>query len=152
MTLTTILCLRERPGKIFTPFLTFLPISVHTSSHFPGHPQDPIQATVPEKGTGAVPQTTGMVASETGAPVPHPRAEMFLCRVPSQSPLHSSSIPGFRTSRYNLLSRGTCSSHSSCNKALEFECVVSFHPTSKRMCTPTTGSVEQLGTSCERRL
>ncbi|KAM7338135.1 hypothetical protein ACRRTK_001619 [Alexandromys fortis] len=40
-----------------------------------GHPQDPIQATVPEKGTGAVPQTTGMVASETGAPVPRPRVQ-----------------------------------------------------------------------------
>ncbi|EDM07737.1 U2 small nuclear RNA auxiliary factor 1-like 4, isoform CRA_b [Rattus norvegicus] len=39
-----------------------------------GHLQGPIQVTDPEKGTDAVPQTTGMVASETGALALHPRA------------------------------------------------------------------------------
>lgn len=35
-----------------------------------GHPRDPILATVPEKETDDVPQTTGMAASETLAPLP----------------------------------------------------------------------------------
>ncbi|ERE44868.1 splicing factor U2AF subunit isoform 2 [Cricetulus griseus] len=58
-----------------------------------GHPQDPIQATVPGKGTDAVPQTTGMVASETGALGHHPRAGMLLLRTPFPEPPSQSPLP-----------------------------------------------------------
>ncbi|KAK2508256.1 hypothetical protein MC885_019566, partial [Smutsia gigantea] len=54
----------------FCNFMHLRPISRNLRRQLYGHPRDPILATVPEKETDDVLQTTGMAASETLAPLP----------------------------------------------------------------------------------